>query len=207
MLRPAPGYPPGIVRQALATELLRQLGLEDSEMIPYPPAPPDLDESIGEAEDRERARALLAIVPAIAAALARQPLAADRDLRSLTGFAPGQLSRSGAVGQWQRQFAADADVHPKETSEAARLATAGAFSEWAEAMSEPDQEKRRARMDRLRIRMLEVVPDCRKPGTRAAADKPGTEVDALAERIAHEVNALPAEMQEARAPDAHAWVA
>lgn len=206
LLRPAPGYPPGIVRQALAAELLRCLGLEDSEMTPCPPALPDLDGSIGEVEDRERAKALLAIAPAIARALACEPLVADRDLRSLAGFARGQLSRCGAVGQWQRQFAGAAEVRPKETSEAARLATAGAFSEWAEAMSEPDQDKRRERMDRLRARMLEVVPNCRMPGTRAAAT-PGPEIADLADRIAREVNALPPEMQEARAPGADAWMA
>ena len=211
LVQRVPGYPPPIVRRAVTAELLRCSGLPDSEALPAVPAAPALEElKIGGA-DRERVERQLGAVGAVAQALAEEPIVEKSSLRELLPLRVDQVSRSGRSGQWRKELAGAAEARPEPLLEAARLATAGALAEWAETMAEPDQERRLARTDRLRQRMLEVVPNCREPGKRAAREGAGAGIAELARELAREANALPLEepvwsAEPAPTPDG-VWVA
>ena len=191
LVRRFPGYPPPIVRQAVAAELLSRWGLSRAEALPALPAQPALDELEIAAADREHVQRQLAAVGAVAEALAAEPILDGKSLRDLLPPRPKQFSRSGRVGDWQRELAGSAEARPEAVLEAARLATAGAFAEWADAMEEPDLERRRAQQDLLRSRMLEVVANSREPGTRAAEEAAGSAN--LGREVALEAMALAAD--------------
>lgn len=193
LVRRLPGYPPPIARHAVAAELLRRCGLPDSEALPAIPAAPALEELEVVPADRDRAERLLEEARPVAEALAEEPIVDGLSLSELLPLRVDEVSRTGRSRQWQRELVGAADARPEPLLEAARLATAGALAEWAETMADPDEERRVARSDRLRRRMLEVVPHCREPGRRAARDEDRAAIAALAREVALEARALPAE--------------
>jgi hypothetical protein len=194
LVRRAAGYPPPLVRQAVAAEVLRCYRLCESEaQFPIPPLPA-LTELVVSESDRLRVERQLAAVPAVARALVEEPTVAGRSLRSLFEPRPDQIGRSGASAAWQQMFAGDAVAQAEQEVDAARLATAGAFAAWADTMTAPDEETRLAQAERLRERMLDVVPYCREEGTRAAGEEEGgADLTALAAEVAREAEALPPE--------------
>jgi hypothetical protein len=194
LVRRAAGYPPPLVRQAVAAEVLRCLPLGEAEALfpmPAPPAPAELAVPEG---DKLRVERQMAAVAAVAQALVEEPTVAGRSLRSLLDPPPNPTKRSSASGAWQQVFAGDAEAQAEQELDAARLATAGAFAAWAETMNAADEEGRLAQAERLRKRMLDVVPYCREEGTRAAGeDVDRADLTALAVEVAREAEALPPE--------------
>ncbi len=194
LVRRVSGYPPPLVRQAVAADLLRLYGLSEAEALPPVPVLPTLAELDVPDDARERVGRQLAAATAVAEALVEEPIVADLGLRDLLPPRLAQIGGSGACGRWRRALAGDAEPQAEPELEAARLATAGALAEWAATMAESDEEARLARAVRLRDRMLDVVPYCREEGTRAAGEtQDGAELAALTRAVAQEVRALPPE--------------
>lgn len=194
LVRRLPGYPPPLVRQTVAADLLGLYGLSEAEALPPAPMLPTLSQLDVSDDARGRVGRQLAAAAAVAAALVEEPIVADLNLSELLPSRPAELGDSGACGRWRRAFAGDAEPQAEPELEAARLATAGALAEWAATMAEPDEEARLARARRLRDRMLEVVPYCREEGTREAGETgDGDELADLAREVAREARALPPE--------------
>ncbi|HEX4731511.1 MAG TPA: hypothetical protein VH299_09575 [Solirubrobacterales bacterium] len=202
LVRRAPGYPPPLVRQAVGARVLELFGLSEAEALPAITDVPGLADLHVEEEDRLRVERLLAGTTASAAALVDEPVLGGLSLRDLLEPRLDWIGRSGAAGSWRQMLASQAAAQAEPTLEAPRLATVGALAEWAEIMAEPDADRRQARAERLCSRMMEVVPHCHEPGSRAPTDFPGSEIAAkeaptdvtdLATELAREAGALPLE--------------
>lgn len=191
LLRGGSAYPPPIVRHAVAAHTLASLGLDGVEALPPVPPAVAVDELRIEGPERERVGRMLELAPAIALALLDEPLVDAARLRDLAPPDPSRLARSGKAGRWGRELAGEAEVRPEPTLEAPRLATVGGLAEWANAMEEPDGERRRERAGRLRERMLDLLPDCREPGVRAGEEDRHSVV-VLAREVAQEAMAVTA---------------
>ncbi len=202
LVRRSANYPPPLVRHAVTTELLRGVGPPADKALPPMPAAVDVAALRLEPGDRERVEALLEATPFVAAALAGKPTMGELNLRELAAPHRSRLARDGRVGRWKRRLSGSKDARPEAKIEAPRLAAVGAVAEWVETMAEPDGERRRDRAERLRQRMLSVVPRCREPGVRAAGAGARAAMLGLARATAREAAAVTAEHDDDAEPHA-----
>jgi hypothetical protein len=196
MLRRPLGYPPPLVRHTLGRLMLATLGLEPDEALPPTSAPPRLDEMAVGDEQKAAVSPHLEACPAVARSLTREALVGEVPLPELAAWRPEDLTAKGRAGRWRRQYAAKRDMSPEPTLAAARLATVGALAEWIRIASEPGEAARKERTERLRARALQIIPECREEGVRAAKKPAGLDVAGLAASIAERVLTLPAEEAE-----------
>jgi hypothetical protein len=172
---PSGSYPPPLVRLAVARAVAERVGLPTGEQV----LPAFLDSDQG---DDWIAR-LLASATAVADALLDLKTNEGRELRFL-GAATRRACDEGVIEGWRKELLGAEDPLPEQELDAARFCAAATVDAWrslagqwiaAQAMTaaEPggDPELTRA-AERLAARVLKVLPDCREPGTRAAAAVP-----------------------------------
>lgn len=193
MLTNSTPYPPRVVRRELVARILAALELDPGQAVPQfgSPAPAQLG-SNGAASDALRRQ--LASASAVAGALARDRLGSVDPLPGLLDWDPAVFSRDGRIDRWRGRWLSDQRVAPETNVRSAREAIAGAVAAWCEVARIRSDALRRRATARLCDRVLEVLPECREEGTRAAAPPP-VSVDDLGERFAAEL--LQVELPEA----------
>jgi hypothetical protein len=158
-------YPPPIARLALMNDVAARLGLGTSAV--WAATEPLLE---GDALD-ERGRDVRAA--------AAQDFAAMSTLSAAACTPPGipELARvyrvepaafRTAVGYWRDGLLGRTQVLPERSLRAPWRVAAGALAAWEEVAAEPDGVRREEERAALAERLLELLPDCREEGTRAA---------------------------------------
>jgi hypothetical protein len=180
---PSGSYPPPLARLAVAREVARQAGL------PAPTLSPGAQ--TGAADWAER---LAGCAPAVAAALLGLAPEAGRALRSL-GAGTARAYDGGVIDGWRKELLGGGAPVAEESLDAARVVAAASVAAWQSLAAREQADPRTAgsALDgataRLAGRVLDVLPHCREPGTRAAAQAP--DASALAREILADLDADP----------------
>jgi len=190
MLIPVRRYPAGAVRIALLDKLCRELGMTHVDVMqgldPFAMA------SAGEngAEDtpiKRAVRADLLLVPAIANGILTRSIDGLDTLKALCGFSATAFGKGGEVDAWAKGFRGEGYLGPEKDLRSARLAISGAACAWMTVSSEADIDERETQRELLVGRVIDILPECAKPGTRSATEtaKPDLETagDKLADRL------------------------
>ena len=150
------GYPPPLVRMSVLQTLAAQASIPAGSRAFSPQAETDSD-----AGDK-RLQGLLAAVPAVTSALLGLTAGTGPPLRSLA-----DTYCDGRIAGWRAELLGAHEPFPVQTLEAARFCASAGVRAW-ELFDGADE----GFAERLSGRMLGVLPQCREPGTRAAADGP-----------------------------------
>ncbi len=139
-------------------------------------------------ELRERARADLGLVPAMARTVAEAPLPEVGTLRSLCRFEPAHFVAGGRVERWKQALLAGRPPSPVRKLEAARQAVTGGLAAWAEISADEDDVRRGERQEQLREILVPTLGASFEPGVRAAetlrsAAAPDESGQSLGERL------------------------
>lgn len=184
LLQRHPDYPPPVVRMALMHALSTRLGLPADEALGaitpdrFTTGPPIVVDGI---DLRAGLAADLAVVPAVAAMLAQDPVGPGETLSTLAGW-PLDFSSLRTVDDWRRDFGAATAPAPIELLEAARVATSGAVWAWADLQALPLATREDARRG-LRDRITSCVARCREQSVRAGSEPPAFAADDSAELL------------------------
>ncbi len=198
---PSGSYPPPLARLAVAREVARQAGLPvGSKVFPADPERTPADRATatlspgGQAGGADLAERLAGCAPAVAAALLGLAPEAGRALRSL-GAGTARAYDGGVIDGWRKELLGGGEPVAEESLDAARVVAAASVAAWQSlaAREEADPRTAGSALDRatarLAGRVLDVLPECREPGTRAAAEAPNA--GALAREILVDLDADP----------------
>ena len=186
MLKPnRPRYPSAMVRLALLAAVACALGVDGNAALAgiQPEAvvagPPIMD---GPRDLCQLARADLALVPKLAAAVLSHSIEGLGTLPELCGCANGKAPASAGSG-WAQALLGRAPLFPEPSLPAARLIISGALEAWTELGSLADSGLRDDTRERLRANLLQVLPRSREETTRAAPPETGLDLAALGDEL------------------------
>jgi hypothetical protein len=170
LIAPSGSYPPPLVRLAVAHRVADQAGLparvaNNAER----PGDPEAVKQAVTADDR--ARRLLASVPRVAGALLSLTAETGGKLRSLASTTVRGYD-DGVIADWGVQLLGLSEPVPEQGLATARFCAAGSVTGWELVAAMRGEEAMDDAAQRLAARVLAVLPDCREPGTRAAARAP-----------------------------------
>jgi hypothetical protein len=179
-------YPSPAVRLALLAELAERLGVDGhTALAGFDPwalaatrgggAPDPLE------AERAAARADLAHVGTVAAAVMGAPLGGAGPLDGLFRFKAADHRPGGRVAEWA-EAVERGGAQPEETLRAPRDQVGGAVLAWLRLSAIADDRRREEALDGLAGSLLPLVTASRKPGTRSGGRERGP-VDASAELV------------------------
>lgn len=180
-------YPSPAVRLALLAELAERLGIDGrAALAGFDPwalaATRDGDGAPDPLEaERAAARADLAHVGTVAAAVLDAPLGGAGPLDGLFRFKAADHQPGGRVAEWA-EAVERGDAQPEETLRAPRDQVGGAVLAWRRLSAIADDRRREEALDGLAGSLLPLVTASRKPGTRSGGRERGP-VDASAELV------------------------
>lgn len=180
-------YPSPAVRLALLAELAERLGIDGrAALAGFDPwalaATRDGDGAPDPLEaERAAARADLAHVGTVAAAVLDAPLGGAGPLDGLFRFKAADHRPGGRVAEWA-EAVERGDAQPEETLRAPRDQVGGAVLAWLRLSAIADDRRREEALDGLAGSLLPLVTASRKPGTRSGGRERGP-VDASAELV------------------------
>jgi hypothetical protein len=170
LISPSGSYPPPLVRLAVARAVADQAGLPAR-------APGNAERPWGSASVRQavqadsRAGRLLASVPRVAGALLNLTAETGGKLRSLASTTVRGYD-DGVIAGWEDQLLGLSEPILEQGLPAARFCAAGSVAAWELVTETGSEDAAEDAAQRLAARVLAVLPDCREPGTRAAAAAP-----------------------------------
>ena len=160
LVAPSGSYPPPLVRLAVARAVADQAGL-----------PARVPNNADGVTADGKARRLLASVPRVAGALLNLRAETDGKLRSLASTTLRGYD-DGLIAGWEDQLLGLSEPVPEQGLAAARFCAAGSVAAWELVTAMDSEDAMDKSAQRLAARVLAVLPDCREPGTRAAAVAP-----------------------------------
>jgi hypothetical protein len=187
MLKPVKRYPPGAVRLAFLAQLSKELGMTHVDILsgldPGELASPGRNGEEDSAYKRV-ARTDLALVPKLAAGIARLELDGLGTLKELCGWSDNAFRPGGDVDDWSRGFRGKGHLAARKNIRGARLAISGAVAAWSAIAGIDDEDRRSAERSKLADKVLGIIPDCAEPGTRAAGETSTPVLEAVGDEVA-----------------------
>jgi hypothetical protein len=187
MLKRKLQYPAPVVRLALMAHIADRLGVNGQAALHgLCPEAMVVGEPVmeGQRDLRQIAATDLKLVPKMAAAILEQPLADIGHFPELCGWNSYDFAPHGTVDNWVDTLRGRIPLYPEQTLSAARLIISGAVSAWVEVSAIADDEERADEQARLAKNVLEILPQSREEGTRAAEPPPAQNVEMLGNKLA-----------------------
>lgn len=159
-------YPCPAVRLALMSAFAQKIGLDASAAL----GEIDPDRIAGKdpaqrTDEQRKAAAQLGAVPAIVAALAGWPLAADKTLSQLCDVRSADFAPDGEIAAWAGALAAGKKRPKNATLRGTRHVLAATWVAWRQLCAIDDDGARGAAIDALRAAAIDALRESREPVT------------------------------------------